>query len=119
MSTRDLGSVGEEVAARFLESKGFKILFKNWTCRWGEIDVIAQDGKVLVFVEVKSRSGGRFESGYGALNYTKKKRLLRAIHKFLLEHNLWEVSWRLDAVCVTEIFGETEIHHYENILVDS
>jgi len=55
---KERGAAAEEAAARYLESQGCQVLERNWRCRTGEIDLIARDGEVLVFVEVRSRRTG-------------------------------------------------------------
>lgn len=57
---RELGRQGEEAAASYLEEKGYRLLARNYRCRFGEIDLIALDGEVLVFVEVRCRTSDRY-----------------------------------------------------------
>lgn len=68
-----MGLAGEEFAARILVEAELKILERNYRCSLGEIDIIAQDGKFLVFVEVRSRSSGRL--GWGEESVTPRKQL--------------------------------------------
>ena len=56
LSKKEFGNIGEDISCKYLEQKGYKIIERNFTCRQGEIDIIAKDGKELVFIEVKSRS---------------------------------------------------------------
>ncbi|MCZ6660854.1 MAG: YraN family protein [bacterium] len=96
-----LGRRGERVAARFLKRRGYRILHRNWRCPSGEIDLVCADGATLVFVEVKSRSGGGLvppEVGVGRLKRRKLERL--ALH-YLAARALVEVDWRFDVVSVT------------------
>ena len=72
MNNKRIGTLGEELAEIMLQEKGYKILAKNFRCRYGEIDIIALKNKVLAFVEVKTRL---FEScGNGAESVTAVKR---------------------------------------------
>ena len=56
MHNKRLGRLGEDVAARYLVSRGYEIIARNWTCQAGEADIIARDDDILVFAEVKTRS---------------------------------------------------------------
>ncbi len=81
------GSRYEEQAAAFLEKQGLLVIEKNFRCKSGEIDLIARDGKYLVFVEVKYRSSSK-ESGYAAaaVDWRKQKRISQAAQFFLLRY---------------------------------
>ena len=71
----NLGSYGENLARKFLEKKGFKLIEKNFkTPRWGEIDLVMRDGETLVFVEVKTRSGS------AAIGFDRTPSLYRIIN---------------------------------------
>ncbi|MEC4840811.1 YraN family protein [Mycobacteroides chelonae] len=77
-STRaQIGSRGEDLAADYLSKDGFTVLDRNWRCRYGELDIIAADGEVLVFVEVKTRTGRAFGTPAEAVTHTKLRRLRR------------------------------------------
>ncbi|KKS22640.1 MAG: hypothetical protein UU80_C0004G0030 [candidate division WWE3 bacterium GW2011_GWA1_41_8] len=56
MHNREKGKLGEEIAAKYLIGKGYRIVERNWNCRWGELDIIASKGDTTVFVEVKYRT---------------------------------------------------------------
>lgn len=76
MITRhDKGRIGEELAARYLEERGLQILDRNFRCPLGEIDLIARDGRTLVFVEVKSRYGKGFGLPQEAVTHAKRRKL--------------------------------------------
>ena len=83
MKVYGLGLKGEEVAARYLRKKGFKILQTNYQCRFGELDIIAKDKHCIVFCEVKTRSEGmialRQESVHHQKQQKKKKTALNSI----------------------------------------
>ncbi len=80
------GGFGEEAAARYLEQKGYAILARNYRVRGGELDIVARDGPVLVFVEVKQRRDADFAPAADAVDAFKRKRLLRAAQGYLDEH---------------------------------
>lgn len=70
-----VGRHGEELAARHLETAGLRILARNWRCREGELDIIARDGDLLVFVEVKTRSSLAFGTPAEAVDRAKSARI--------------------------------------------
>lgn len=80
------GQAGEEIASRHLREKGFKIIEKNWRARWGEIDLIAQKGPILAFVEVKTRHSKAYGRGLDAVNGPKQEKMLRAALQYLQQH---------------------------------
>lgn len=99
-----VGRFGEDVAARYLKDAGFTLLDRNWRCSDGEIDIIARDAGVLVFVEVKTRSTLAFGDPSEAVNYAKAARLRRLAMRWLDEHR--EGFWpelRFDVVSVVRL----------------
>ena len=98
MNTREVGRVGEDIAERFLvEQKGARILARNCAVRGGEIDIIAEIGEVIAFVEVKLRTHG---DAHDATGYTKQKRLCRAALVYLQKNHLLERTSRFDAILI-------------------
>lgn len=95
---KQLGTRGEDAAADFLSDKGFAILELNWTCRYGEIDIIALDDDTLVFVEVKLRQHG-FE-GLEAVDARKQRQIARSAFDFLMRNGMLAHSARFDVVAV-------------------
>ncbi len=80
------GQKGEEEAASFLVSKGYKILERNFRTRWGEIDLIARDRSTVVFVEVKTRSDSGFARPEESVTFTKQEHMRRAAGLWLCDH---------------------------------
>lgn len=108
------GQRGEEAAAAFLESRGCRILERNWRCGRSEIDLIAMDGETLVFVEVKTRTSGAF--GRPA-RYIPKAQLERigSTAGAYMEHIQHDWALRFDVISV--IFhpnGNVEVEHIED-----
>lgn len=87
MTTRDIGNVGEEFTKRYLEKKGYKIIAQNYTMRGGEIDIIAQRGEIIAFVEVKSRKANSMVSGLEAITKSKKLHIIKTAQKYYCETN--------------------------------
>ena len=102
---RTIGDLGEGIVCRYLENKGYVVIERNYLRPWGEIDVIATQGEVLHFVEVKSVT--REPAGVGDfrpednMHAGKIKRLHRAIQTYLLQKKIKDnVTWQLDLACV-------------------
>ena len=94
---RLFGSRGERAAARYLRRAGLRILARGYGTLWGEIDLVARDGEVLVFVEVKTRRSG---TPAEAVTPEKQRRLTLAALHFLRRRNLLEQRSRFDVVAV-------------------
>ena len=89
MKNRDLGKLGEEMAAAHLTEKGYRILERNYRCPLGEVDLVARDGETLVFVEVKSRSSLAY--GYPQEGVTaSKKRKLEQLAVYYMGEKGWK-----------------------------
>ncbi len=77
------GNVAEQIATVFLQHKGLKLLEKNFRCKYGEVDLIMQDGKTLVFIEVRLRSNNQFGGAAESITPTKQKKLSRTAEFYL------------------------------------
>jgi putative endonuclease len=95
-----LGADGERAAAEFLEGRGYRILARNYRTRLGEIDLIAQEGPVLVFVEVKARVGERFGGPAAAVTPAKQLRIARLAQQYLARRRLGDRLCRFDVVLI-------------------
>lgn len=83
MKAKTIGYHGENLAAQYLQTKGCQILENNFTIRGGEIDIVAKQGAMLIFVEVKTRRGKNFGEGDESFNRLKNHRIQRAIARYL------------------------------------
>lgn len=97
---RVAGQKAEGVAARYLKSRGVRILERNVYSRGGEIDLIGVDQDVLVFFEVRYRGNSSFTTGAESIGYHKQQRLLRAAAFYLHRHSLWNHPSRIDVVAI-------------------
>ena len=95
-----LGTWGEELAGRFLSDKGYRILSTNYRSRHGEVDIVAQDGEELVFVEVRTRRGGSFGAPEESLSKAKIRRLVNTCQDYLQNTAGQASPWRVDLVCI-------------------
>jgi len=99
--TKSLDDYFEGVAARYLSSRGVRILERNVYNRGGEIDLVGQDGDALVFFEVRYRGPGSLVDPASSINYPKQKRLIRAVSFYLHRHGLWDRIVRIDVIAIT------------------
>ena len=97
---KDLGDRGEKLAARYLKSLGFKIIRRNYSSPFGEIDIVARQNDTLVFVEVKSRTEGLEGSAEYAVTTKKQNKITKTALCYLKEHRLRDVDCRFDVVTV-------------------
>src|SRR3989344_2927065 len=98
---RKIGDIGEEIACKYLEKRGYRVLERNYWKPWGEIDIVAEKGNLLVFVEVKSVSHVTAYRPEENVHPAKLKRLHRAIQTYLLDHKVSESTMlQIDIACV-------------------
>jgi putative endonuclease len=100
-----IGARGEETACAHLEGLGYQILARNYRCRYGEIDIVAADGEVLVFVEVKTRSPSAYGPARDAVTAAKRRKLARSASHYMLAHREQECAYRADIVEVALLRG--------------
>lgn len=114
-SKKSLGQRGEALAAAHLESKGYRILGRNLRTSEGEIDLLAEEGKWLVFVEVRTRRSREFGTPEESITAEKKNRLIRVAEAYLEGQNaLQERPWRIDVVAIELIGSQPRIEHIRN-----
>lgn len=92
--------MGEELAARFLRDGGYRILATNYRCSYGEVDIIAQDGKLLAFIEVRTRRSRQFGAAEESLTAAKRRHLVAVCQDYIQRRGDGDVEWRIDLVCV-------------------
>lgn len=100
MSTIDIGNKGEDLACKYLQKLGYKILERNYRIRGGEIDIIAKDKEYLVFVEVKTRYSHDFGLPVESMTPWKIKYLLKTARFYLQKVGWGNGPYRLDFVAV-------------------
>ena len=109
----ELGKKGEELARIYLIKKGFKILHTNWRFSKDEVDIIAEDVKELVIVEVKTRSTNYFCEPEFAVTKQKQKFLIRAANSYIEKYDYFGET-RFDIVSIIITSKENHIHHIED-----
>ena len=97
-----LGALGEDAAARLLEQSGYRILERNYRCRLGEVDLIAEQGALLVFVEVRTRATAAFGGPAATVTRAKQRKVIAAARDFLARWRGPERGVRFDVVSVVD-----------------
>lgn len=116
MNTRRFGIIGEKIAQDYLRNKEYEILETNFYTKRGEIDVIAQKDKCIIFVEVKTRTNLKFGTPAMAVNSIKKKHIKSVAKTFLYLNRLHGYEVRFDVVEVFINDGKCEINHIEGAM---
>jgi putative endonuclease len=106
-----LGIKGEDLAEKFLKKKGYRILARNFKTPVGEIDIVADDGGTLVFVEVKTRGGGTFGRPFEAVDARKKEKLRKVALYYLKNRCKNDTPSRFDVLSIMAANGKEEIEH--------
>jgi putative endonuclease len=109
-----LGKLGEDLACKELQRHGYAIIDRRFRTRCGELDIIARDGRVLVFIEVRARSSSRFGNPFDSVTRQKRQRLSRMAAAYLLQKRVGNVSCRFDVVGVTAADGAFAVEIMRN-----
>ena len=113
---RKIGDQGEDEAAKYLVEKGYKIIERNYSCRFGEIDIIAQKNEDLVFIEVKTRKNNYFGEPQEAVDYRKLDRINMTMDYFISNFKVDDkYNIRIDVIeIINDGCGESKINHIED-----
>lgn len=112
----EVGALGEELAVGHLVERGMVVLARNWRCRYGELDVIAEHAGTVVFVEVKTRTGRAFGTPAEAVTFAKQARIRRLAGLWLREQERGWVRVRFDVVAVVLAPGcQPDVSHLEAV----
>ena len=111
-----IGKIGEALASEHFEARGYEIRARNYRTRSGEIDLIVQRGKRIVFVEVKTRRSSKFGIPQAAVTPTKQKQISKIALNYLQKHNLLDAPCQFDVVAVVLSWKLEliKLHHIEN-----
>jgi len=112
--TRHTGIRGEDLACRFLESKGYRILSRNYRGGKCELDIIAETGDSIVFCEVKTARSDACGSPLGWISKKKIRHIARAAREYIITHRISGRTLRFDVIAVEVRDGQPEISHIEN-----
>jgi putative endonuclease len=111
--TKQLGNDGEVIVAEWLKKNGFTILARNFSCKFGEIDLIAQKQEVVAFVEVKTRTNEYFPTSE-VVTKSKQQKMVRTAERFALKFKLFEHVLRFDVATVTFKNDVPQINYIPN-----
>lgn len=109
-----LGKTGEDLACRELQRLGYAIVARRYRRRDGELDIIARDGRTLVFVEVKARQDREFGEAAEAVGVLKRRRMARLAVEYVTRHGLANCPCRFDVVSIHFDEGRPEIAVFRN-----
>ena len=112
---QEIGARGEEAAVRYLSRRGFEIRDRNWRCRAGEVDIVAEEDDALVFVEVKTRASCEHGFPEEAVDTKKRKRYETIASYYLKSHEIGDKAIRFDVVSILIVAPERAfLRHYRN-----
>jgi len=109
-----LGQEGERIAEIYLRKKGYRVVERNYRCPVGELDLILLDRRVVVFVEVKTRTDDRFGAPLESVGPRKQKKMIKTALFFLTRHQLHNRDARFDVVGISLKAGEPVVDHVQN-----
>jgi putative endonuclease len=109
-----LGKIGEDLACRELQRRGYAILARRYRRRTGELDIIARDGPTVVFIEVKARDGRKFGDAVDGITGLKRRRMTRVALEYLVRHRLTDCPCRFDVVSIHMENEQPVIELYQN-----
>ncbi|MBU2265384.1 YraN family protein [Patescibacteria group bacterium] len=111
------GRLGEGIAKEYLEKKGYNIIEQNYRTKYAEIDLVAKQGKELVFVEVRTKRGDMFGTPEDSLSRKKMLKLRKNAWVYVAKTG-WKGVYQIDAICIVLKPDNTteRLEHYENIV---
>lgn len=115
---KKIGNHGEALAAAYLEKQGYSIIEMNWRCKFGEIDIVAQQADTLVFVEVKTRNGS-IDEAFAQITPRKRQKLIKSAYAYVNQPGGpgEDALWRIDVIAVALANAQTpHIAHAEDAL---
>ena len=111
MNKRKIGSAYENIAVEYLKKHGYIVIEQNYFCKYGEIDIIAKNENMLVFVEVKYRKNSKAGMGESAVNKSKQKHIVKSAQNYMIEkYKTDELSCRFDVIAI----NGNMLHHIKD-----
>ena len=110
-----VGKLGEEIAEKYLTQNNYKIIEKNFSCSFGEIDIIAKDEEEIVIIEVKTRTNNNFGEGIEAIDKYKQKHIINTAKFYIFQRHLESYSIRFDAIQIIKDKTHIKIKHIKQI----
>jgi putative endonuclease len=113
MNHMDLGALGEKMAEAHLKAQAYRIRDRNWRFGKDEIDIVAEKGNYVVFVEVKTRKTGSLMSPLAAVNRAKRAFMIRAANIYMQRYDL-DLNARFDIISIETDGNESQLEHIED-----
>lgn len=115
---QEIGKLGEDLAAKYLEQQGYKVIERNFECKQGEIDIIAIDidKNELVFIEVKTRTNIKYGNPAEAVDQNKQKHLTKAVRYYLYSRHLENEFVRIDVIEIYLYNHKYRVNHIKQIM---
>ena len=117
-SRQDLGILGESLAVDVLRARGYSILARRYRCRYGEIDIIAEEGACVVFIEVKLRTTDLFGEAFEAIPRWKRRRIITVALEYLSRNDLLDRPVRFDVAAIDQRAGKLEVEMIEDAFTE-
>ena len=114
LQRQQLGKSGEDLAVEELERRGYAVLARRYRTAHGEIDIVAEHGETLVFVEVKARATAEFGTAAEAVTRQKQRRIARMAREYLGRMHVADRRCRFDVVAIDDVMVEPRITVYVN-----
>lgn len=112
----EIGKLGEDLACKYLQDKGYKIIERNFEARQGEIDIIALDKNELVFIEVKTRSNISYGKPAEAVNEEKQNHIIKTIEYYIYSRHLEDEFIRIDIMEIYLWKNKYRVNHIKQVI---
>lgn len=110
------GKLGEDLACKYLENNGYKVIERNFFARQGEIDIIALDKNEIVFIEVKTRTSISYGKPVEAVDTNKQKHLIKTVEYYLYSRNLENEFIRIDVIEIYLYKNKYRVNHIKQVI---
>lgn len=112
----EIGKLGEDLAVKYLEKNGYKVIERNFECRQGEIDIISIYKDELIFIEVKTRTNTKYGKPVDAVDLKKQKHLIKAVEYYLYSRHLENEFVRIDVIEIYLYQNQYNVNHIKQIM---
>lgn len=112
----EIGKLGEDIAVKYLQENGYKVIERNFESRQGEIDIIAMYKNEIIFVEVKTRTNIKYGNPVEAVNKPKQKHLIKTVEYYLYSRHLENEFIRIDVIEIYILNHKYKINHIKQII---
>lgn len=113
---KKFGKEGEDYATSYLEEQGYKILERNFACKTGEIDIIAEENGTIIFIEIKSRTNLEYGLPSEAVTEAKLKHIYRSAEYYLMKKHLYNIDTRIDVIEIYKYNNKYTLNHLKQVV---